>query len=291
VFLNPGDSLLVLGPFEPTPDGHIKWQLQDANGFSGFVTALPNQLSYEPARENDETVAELVTLKKVTRDRERTTLTLSSGLQNSYDRQTITINANVALATHGETVEEVLGGGDAGQSFQRFTLRQPPLTYVRASTPSGAQTTLEVRVNDVLWHEVPTFYGHGPEERIYITRADDDGKTTVLFGDGKTGARLPTGQENVKAKYRKGIGLAGLVKANQLTQLMTRPPASRAQLIPLLERSRRSEAGMRHAEALHCATLNRVVSLQDYEDFARSFSGIDKALASWAGVRRSVACL
>ena len=67
------------------------------------------------------------------------------------------------------------------------------------------------------------FYGHGPEERIYVTRTDDEGKTAVIFGDGKTGARLPTGQENVQAKYRKGIGLSGLVKANQISQLMTRP--------------------------------------------------------------------
>ena len=48
-------------------------------------------------------------------------------------------------------------------------------------------------------------------------------KTTVQFGDGVTGARLPTGQENVRAIYRKGIGLEGLVKAEQLSLLMTRP--------------------------------------------------------------------
>jgi hypothetical protein len=63
-------------------------------------------------------------------------------------------------------------------------------------------------VNDILWHEVADFYGHGSQERIYVTRRDDPGNTTVIFGDGKTGARLPTGQENVTAKYRKGIGLA-----------------------------------------------------------------------------------
>ena len=75
-----------------------------------------------------------------------------------------------------------------------------------AATPSGAQTTLEVRVNDLLWHEVPTLYGHGPEERIYVTRIDDEGKPTVMFGDGRTGARLPTGQENVKRNTAKASG-------------------------------------------------------------------------------------
>jgi hypothetical protein len=33
----------------------------------------------------------------------------------------------------------------------------------------------------------------------------------------QTRARLPTGTENVEARYRKGIGLEGLVKAGQLT--------------------------------------------------------------------------
>ena len=146
-------------------------------------------------------------------------------------------------------MQETLGGGDATQAFQRFTLRQPPLTYVSSSNPSGAQSTLEVRVNDILWSEVPDFFGHGPDERIYTTQLDDQSKTTVIFGDGTTGARLPTGQENVKAKYRKGIGLPGLVKADQLTQLMTKPLGVKGATNPLAptgaadpKNSRRSSA-------------------------------------------------
>jgi predicted phage baseplate assembly protein len=37
----------------------------------------------------------------------------------------------------------------------------------------------------------------------------------------------------------------------------------------------------RQRTPLTVLTLDRVVSLQDYEDFARSFEGIDKALATW----------
>ncbi len=54
----------------------------------------------------------------------------TESLANSYIRSSVLINANVALATHGESVKEVLGSGDASASFQTFTLRQPPLTYV-----------------------------------------------------------------------------------------------------------------------------------------------------------------
>ena len=229
-----------------------------------------------------------------------TKITLRTKLSNKYLRNTVTITANIALATHGETIQgspgssgEVLGSGDASQAFQRFALRQPPLTYVSASTPSGGESTLEVRVNDLLWREVPTFFGHGPEERIYVTRTDDAGNTTVMFGDGKTGARLPTGQENVKARYRRGIGLPGLLKANQLTQLMTRPLGVKGVTNLLApsgaEDPEKLEEARRNAP-LTVLTLGRVVSLQDYQDFARSFSGISKALATWvwSGERRTV---
>ncbi|HSB10217.1 MAG TPA: putative baseplate assembly protein [Blastocatellia bacterium] len=237
--------------------------------------------------------SELLTIKEVIVERGFTVLTFDHSLAYPYVRNTVTINANVALATHGETVQEVLGGGDANQAFQRFVLRQPPLTYVSASTPSGAETTLEIRVNDVLWHEVPSFFDHGSEERIYITRLDDDGKTTVIFGDGTTGARLPTGQENVKARYRKGIGLGGLVRADQLTQLMTRPLGVKGVTNPLSPEGAADPeklAEARRNAPLAVLTLGRVVSLKDYEDFARAFSGIDKALATWTwfGQKRGV---
>lgn len=237
--------------------------------------------------------SEALTLKTVEVEAGFTVVTFNESLAYPYVRKTVTLNANVATATHGESVAETLGGGDATQAFQRFTLKQPPLTYVSASTPTGTASTLEVRVNDVLWTEVPDFFGHGPEERIYTTQLDDNGNTTVIFGDGVTGARLPTGLENVTAKYRKGIGLGGLVKADQLTQLMTRPFGVKGVTNPLAangagDREQLEEA--RRNAPLTVLTLGRIVSLRDYEDFARTFSGIDKALATWTwfGEKRGV---
>ncbi|MBK9014737.1 MAG: hypothetical protein IPM82_12015 [Saprospiraceae bacterium] len=158
-------------------------------------------------------VSEIKSLENVKTVSGRTVLTFNTKLEYSYIRKSVTINANIAEATHGETVREVLGSGNATQTFQKFVLKQPPLTFVSAATPSGGQSTLEIRVNNLLWHEVSSFYGRGPTERIYITRQDDKGKTTVMFGDGKNGARLPTGQENVRAIYRKGIGDKGFIKS------------------------------------------------------------------------------
>lgn len=273
----------------------LTWHVMGAGGSKLKVNAAPDAVSFvTTAEEAQKAVSELAVIDSATAlDEKHTKLVLTSELANVYDASTVIISANVALSTHGETTNEVLGSGDATQPFQRFVLNQPPLTYVSSSSASGGQSTLEVRVNDVLWHEVPDLYGHEPQDRIFITRLSDDGKTTIIFGDGETGVRLPTGQENVKAKYRKGIGLGGIVRADQLTQLLTRPLGVKGVTNPI------ASSGAADAEKLEDArrnapltvlTLGRVVSLKDYEDFARGFGGIGKALATWTwfGERRGV---
>lgn len=228
--------------------------------------------------------SEARTLDKVLVAKGFTVLVFDKPLAYTYVRKTVTINANTAFATHGETVKEVLGSGDYTKPFQQFTLKQPPLTFTSADTPPGTLSTLELRVNDMLWHEVPSLYNHGPGEHIYTTRQDDSAKTTLTFGDGKNGARLPTGQDNIKATYRKGIGTGGLVKASQLSQLVTRPLGVKGATNPLAAtgaEDRELLADARTNARLTIYTLDRIVSLQDYEDFARSFAGISKSLATW----------
>jgi hypothetical protein len=222
-----------------------------------------------------------------------TRITLTKGLANNYVRSTVTINANVARATHGETVGEVLGSGDASRAFQGFQLRQPPLTYLSAPTTSGLKSTLEVRADGVLWKEVPTLFGCGSTERVYTLRTDADGSIALQFGDGRTGARLPTGQDNVRATYRRGTGVAGFVKAGQLSVLLTRPSGVKGVTNPLDSQGAEDPETLVQARRnvpLTIKTLDRVVSLQDYQDFAAAYAGITKAMATWTwgGNRRGV---
>jgi hypothetical protein len=230
------------------------------------------------------TVAEVRSVAEVTMLAGITVFKLDSSLDHSYKRATVNINANVAASTHGATVQETLGSGDGTQTFQSFTLKQSPLTYVSANTASGTQSTLQVRVNDLLWQEVPFFYGHGPDEHIYITREDDSGNTTVTFGDGVTGSRLPTGQQNVTAQYRQGIGLGGLVRANQLSIMAKRPLGVRGATNPQASNGAADPEQIddaRQNATLTIVALDRVVSLDDYQNFARAFAGIAKAFATW----------
>jgi predicted phage baseplate assembly protein len=224
---------------------------------------------------------------------ERTVLELSESLSNRYQRDTVTILGNVAMATEGKTVSrEVLGSGNGAKRFQSFTLRQPPLTYARDLTGSR-ESTLVVRVNGVEWHEVDSFYGRGPDERVFVTRLDDQGLTQVTFGDGLTGARLPTGKENLVASYRVGLGREGEVDAGVITILKTKPKGVKSVTNPSAAEAAEDPEVLDEARAnapLTVLTLDRLVSVQDYEDYARAYPGVGKAQAVelWTGRERVV---
>ena len=318
VLLTPGDLLHMIGapatvagssllPLTPEEFGAsltqsvpplLRLPLMDRDGHAGFLDVSAGDIELVASDPATETVSEIVFIDEaigtsIIQDRDRTTIQLATALANVYERTTVRINANVAAATHGESVKEPLGSGDASTTYQQFTLRQPPMTYVSADTPDGSASTLKVYVNEVLWEEVPFFYGHGPTERIYITRRDDEGRTTIRFGDGITGARLPTGQNNVRAEYRKGIGLGGLARAGQLSLLMSRPLGLTGVVNPEAAQGAEdpeSRDDARTNAPMTVLTLDRAESLQDYEDFARTFSGVAKAQAVWVwdGRKRSI---
>lgn len=228
-------------------------------------------------------VGEVRTLVGVITLDDVTSLHFTEKLSHHYLPESVRLNANVAHATHGETKAEVLGGGDGSKSFQKFALKQKPLTFVSAPSATGSATTLEVRVNDVLWEEVQSFYRQQAGKRCYVTRLADDGQVTVQFGNGVNGARLPTTPENVKASYRAGVGLPGLVKAGQISLLLSRPLGLKEVINPTAptgaEDPERLDQARRNAP-LTVLTLDRIVSLRDYEDFALAFAGIGKTQAT-----------
>jgi predicted phage baseplate assembly protein len=214
------------------------------------------------------------------RDKYHTFLDLASDLSYCYKRDTVSIYGNVAKATHGETFNEILGSGDASKSGQSFTLHQLPLTFTSAPTPSGIESTLKVSLDDIFWHEFDSFAGLGPTDHGYVTLRDDDDVTTVIFGDGQHGARPHTGVENIRAVYRAGIGKLGNVGAGQISQIITRLAGMRSVINSMpatggADREDRDQA--RHNVPLALMALDRLISIKDYADFARTFGGIGKA--------------
>ena len=88
----------------------------------------------------------------------------------------------------------MLGSADASQAIQSFTLKKKPLSYlVDPAAPDGIRAALQIRVNGLLWREVPSFFGAGPTDEIYVVRVDPDRTPRITFGDGVRGARPASG--------------------------------------------------------------------------------------------------
>ncbi|MBH8578160.1 putative baseplate assembly protein [Nostocaceae cyanobacterium CENA369] len=215
-------------------------------------------------------------------DKPHTFLRFARPLAYTYKRETVTIYGNVVKATHGETHTEILGSGDATKANQQFTLSQPPLTYLPAPNPSGVASSLSVYVNDVRWQEVESLIQLSPTDRAYITQTDSDGNVTIIFGNGEHGARLPSGVENIMAVYRSGIGKSGNVGAEKIAQLAMQPLGLSGVLNPIAATGGadpESDYEIRRNASVGVTSLNRAVSVQDYANFARTFTGIGKANA------------
>lgn len=199
------------------------------------------------------------------------------------------LSANVTSASHGETVPaEPLGHGMAAQPFQRFKLGRKPLTRIAAGAPLPIPE-LEIRVNGELWREAASLYAASPGARVYTVRTGDDGTSTIGFGDGTNGARLPSGAANIIAEYRTGLGSTGRVRSGQISTLLERPPGLAGVTNPLpadggIDPEPLSD--VRRAAPASVITFGRAVALADHAAVARESGLVIRAHASrvWTGL-------
>lgn len=200
-------------------------------------------------------------------------------------RTPVSVLGNLVDVTRGESVEEVLGNGDATQSFQRFRLKKKPLTYLSSlGSATGRKSTLEIWVEGVRWKEISSQFFAEPGDRVYTVRQTVDGETEITFGDGISGQRLPTGNGNVRAKYRYGAG-AARPPAGGIRNLARTVKGVRRALNPLAafggdDGDKASD--IRTAAPHSALSLGRAISLIDFEAIARGYRGILNAAARTA---------
>jgi predicted phage baseplate assembly protein len=307
VALHEGDTITVLAPPSflasdgsiphwRTADGELTLVVADNQGRSGTVDAALSDFTLAPAADSDPVVQEFALVQGVSvvaTPFPHTRILLSSPLLNCYDRSKTQVNANVGPATGGRSVSEILGSGAAATSNQTFALAQSPLTYVQAATPAGSASTLQVRADGVAWTAVPSLYGQASNARVFTVLDGPGGKAVVYFGDNVEGATLPTGDHNVVASYRVGVGVDGNVPAGAITTLLDRPLGVGGVVNPLPSTGGQdadSVDDVRDKAPTTVLTLGRAVSIVDYQNLAASFAGIAKAAAFWipAGAYRGV---
>src|SRR5262249_54187932 len=106
----------------------------------------------------------------------------------------------------------------------------------------------------------------------------------VQFGDGKTGARVPSGVGNILALYRTGTGAYGPLKPD------TTPSAGkRLDKLDKIRMPEESTGGAapetpdkaREAAPGKVQSLGRLVSLADFETETLAIPGVSRAAAAW----------
>lgn len=194
---------------------------------------------------------------------------------------------NLLPVSRGQTVAaEIIGSGDPTIAKQEFLLARAPLTHLADTRPSafnGYRSTLRIHVGGVEWHEVASFYGQPADARVFATREDDRQRTHVRFGDGRHGARLPAGLDNVVADYRVGSGIEVPPIGTLTTVLRPQPGLAsiRNPIAPGGGADPDPPGQIRRYAPRSVLTFGRAVSGDDYETVAAQTPGVDRARALW----------
>lgn len=192
-------------------------------------------------------------------------------------------SANLARVRHGATKTTVVGSGDATQARQRFTLPDAPIAY-DLDDAGAVVPTQDLRVGGVHRDELPSLYGQGPRE-VFAALLEADGAITVAFGDGKQGARLPTGRANVTSSYRVGGGTVGELGSGEIDSLLgslhgvkkvqgAGPTTGGA--------DQDDERDLRTLVPGRARAFGRAISVADLVDLSLGYSGVTHAVA-WNG--------
>jgi len=199
----------------------------------------------------------------------------------------IAVYGNTVSANQGKTEDEVvLGNGDNRLTFQTFAIPKTPLTYLLDTGQTPAQQPeLDVYVDNILWQQVDTFFNAAADDQSYVVREDKDGNSFVQFGDGKTGARLPSGQKNVVALFRTGIAASGLLEEDKKPSATGKLSTLEKIYLPgevVGGGEAESENNAREAAPGKMQSLGRLVGLSDFEAEALALTGVLKVRADWA---------
>ncbi len=199
----------------------------------------------------------------------------------------VTSYGNLLYVSRGDQVRpEILGHGNASLANQTFKLRMKPLTYLfsaAAASDQAVASTLDIRVNGILWREVPSFFNTTPFDLVYIVRQDEECDSWITFGDGNNGQRLPSGRDNIVAHYRYGAGKA-TPPAGFITQIASPVRGLKSILNPVAAfggADAETSAEMKNLVPKSAMILGRIVSIRDVEAVAASIPGVQTIQVEW----------
>ena len=176
-----------------------------------------------------------------------------------------------------------MGNGDASQTGQNFKLQSDHISWLNdPSFNTGVRADTMLIVGNRYWQQVENLSNSGAEDHHYQIKIDEDNKLSVHFGDGRHGRKLPTGIDNIRVTYRDGNGEAGNLNPYSLIKIARPDPLVDGFIAPLVATGGATKEGPNHMRENATATLltlNRAVSLLDFEHLARHHSMVWQAKA------------
>lgn len=136
------------------------------------------------------------------------------------------------------------------------------------------------------WAYVYNIVEYGPLDKVYTTRLNSDGTTSILFGDGINGA-VPANGDTISGTYRSSVGSSGNVAASTIKTVTFIPGNSTTSGIIVSNNA--AAIGGTDGETLGLlrrnlkatlASRNRAVTLDDYESLASLIPGVGRVSAS-----------
>jgi hypothetical protein len=139
-----------------------------------------------------------------------TRLDLSAPLAAGLEAASLRISANVVRCGQGKPIADLpIGNGNSSQANQSFAIPMAPLIFDKGEAPGERKSTLSITVNGEEWRQVALLHGQSAGARVYQLQLGANGTARVAFGNGREGARLPTGFNNVRASFRSGAHSSG----------------------------------------------------------------------------------
>lgn len=187
-----------------------------------------------------------------------------------------------------ETLDLLFSDGAKDQSFQL-----EPTDIIEGSLG----VSIDEGAGFDAWSEVDSLFLSGPASKEFTTERDGEGHVRLIFGDGSTG-KIPDAGSPIRVDVRRGGGLRGNVGPGQIntvvsTVLFGGDPVALTVTNEEAATGGEDEMSVEEARLLgprSFKTLDRAVTLEDYETLAEGFPGIVKARAREKAVSQGTSC-
>ncbi len=194
---------------------------------------------------------------------------------------------------HGRLISGEILGSSTGEPNQTFTLAANPIVLdtLRVEVHEGAGPVEWERRTNLLYYYAPSgeLELSRPDSRDYYVQFDEEGRASVIFGDGEYGRPPPVGRDIVRASYVTGGGAAGNVPAGSIAEAKTNVPSLAGVTNPV------PAVGGADGEPIERAVRfgplafrsgDRAVTLNDYVSLALQAGGVAKVRARTTGWNR-----